>query len=229
MTSLPAQNTRALRSKVSRLPRLIRECINEMLRDGKEGGEVLDWLNAQPEVTEKITPQNLSVWRNSGYKDWLGYQKEVETLQRNAEFSLKIAEAGGANVASGAAAIMAGKLLPIIQTVGAIDIEEEGGLEKLQAVVGAVTSLQRTAATDRRVSLAENTIKQRERQLDQRERELNLNEEKFRLLVSEKILDAAKSPEVQAVLGDASLDRKAQLDFIAKIMFGNQMPDFNHD
>jgi hypothetical protein len=66
--------------KIARLPHQIRQQINTRLRDHQQAAPILKWLNALPEVKaiikaefdgHPITKQNLSEWRNGGFRDWL--------------------------------------------------------------------------------------------------------------------------------------------------------------
>jgi hypothetical protein len=61
--------------KIPRLPKSIREQINERLENGMAGKELLEWLNALPEVQSKwkgkpISEVNLSRWRTGPYQNW---------------------------------------------------------------------------------------------------------------------------------------------------------------
>ena len=78
------------RGKIARLPRNIREELNRRLRDGESGTKLLAWLNALPEVQcivaqefggRPVHGQNLTVWRRSGYKDWLQMQQAAELVR----------------------------------------------------------------------------------------------------------------------------------------------------
>jgi hypothetical protein len=78
------------RGKIARLPRNIREELNRRLRDGESGTKLLAWLNALPEVQcivaqefggRPVHAQNLTVWRRSGYKDWLQMEQAAELVR----------------------------------------------------------------------------------------------------------------------------------------------------
>lgn len=69
--------------KIARLPKQIREQLNQRLENGERGKTIVQWLNELPEVQKIITEQfagrpireqNLSEWRNGGYLDWLRHQ-----------------------------------------------------------------------------------------------------------------------------------------------------------
>jgi hypothetical protein len=62
---------RTRRGKIARLPKEIRERLNRALEDGKEGKELLEWLNGLPEGQAvlaaefggaPISANNLSNW-----------------------------------------------------------------------------------------------------------------------------------------------------------------------
>ena len=66
--------------KIARLPRSIRDELNQRLTDGEAGPQLVTWLNGRPAVQEAmeehfnsrpVTEQNLSEWRQGGYEDWL--------------------------------------------------------------------------------------------------------------------------------------------------------------
>src|ERR1700722_4971885 len=68
--------------KIANLPEHIRDELNWRINDGDEGKELVDWLNAKPEVVEVVTKlfdgkpiseQNLSLWRTHGYLRWHAY------------------------------------------------------------------------------------------------------------------------------------------------------------
>lgn len=77
--------------KVARLPKVIRDRLNQQLRDNVPGKELVRWLNALPEVRHLvaeqfhgrvITPQNLSEWRQGGYQDWLAHEERRDWARR---------------------------------------------------------------------------------------------------------------------------------------------------
>ncbi len=66
--------------KIARLPHSIREDLNLRLENNEEGQPLLDWLNALPQTREvldkqfngvPISKQNLSEWRQGGYREWV--------------------------------------------------------------------------------------------------------------------------------------------------------------
>ena len=80
--------------KIARLPKPIREQLNQRLENGEPGNSVVTWLNQLPEVQKIITeqfaglpirPQNLSEWRKGGYLDWTRHQLLREQTRWTAE------------------------------------------------------------------------------------------------------------------------------------------------
>lgn len=77
--------------KIARLPREIRDQLNQRLQDGQSGRRLVNWLNSLPEVQQVLaadfdgrllTEQNLSEWKAGGYLDW---QARLETLAQSRE------------------------------------------------------------------------------------------------------------------------------------------------
>jgi hypothetical protein len=82
--------------KIARLPRQIRHDLNQRLQDNALGKDLVDWLNTLPETQQllsaefegrPINEQNLSDWRQGGFRDWLRQQEARERLDRFVEFS----------------------------------------------------------------------------------------------------------------------------------------------
>jgi hypothetical protein len=69
----------ARNGKIARLPRSIRNQLNERLDRSEESPQLLEWLNPLPEVQKvvkdhfagvPISKQNLSEWRQGGFEEW---------------------------------------------------------------------------------------------------------------------------------------------------------------
>jgi uncharacterized protein YidB (DUF937 family) len=77
--------------KIGKLPGAIREQLNRRLHDGGQGRQLLEWLNSLPEVQavvardfvgKPIRKQNLSQWRNGGYKEWLRQREALDLIRQ---------------------------------------------------------------------------------------------------------------------------------------------------
>ena len=82
--------------KIARLPRQIRTDLNHRLDDGQEGQPLLDWLNKLPLVEQMIdeqfdgvpiSPQNLSEWRQGGFREWLLRQELIERACQTSDYA----------------------------------------------------------------------------------------------------------------------------------------------
>jgi len=76
------------KGKIARLPRSLRDELNCRLAHNEDGGVLLDWLNATPDVQamlardfagEPISKQNLHEWRQGGFLEW---QTRLELLEQ---------------------------------------------------------------------------------------------------------------------------------------------------
>jgi hypothetical protein len=76
--------------KIARLSQCLREQLNRRIEDGELGRRLVKWLNSCDEVQETldehfdgrpITEQNLSEWKQGGFKDWQHHQ-ETRALAR---------------------------------------------------------------------------------------------------------------------------------------------------
>ena len=83
----------ARNGKIARLPREIRDELNRRLHNGEQGGPLLAWLNALPEVAavvarefggNPVSKQNLCEWRAGGFAEW---QARRETLDQARELA----------------------------------------------------------------------------------------------------------------------------------------------
>src|ERR1700737_2248173 len=76
--------------KIARLPLAIRQELNRRLDEGEQGKKLVTWLNALPVVQAIVTTafggkaireQNLSEWKQGGYRDWLAKQEALEIAE----------------------------------------------------------------------------------------------------------------------------------------------------
>jgi hypothetical protein len=80
--------------KIARLPLAVRQELNRRLDEGEQGKMLVAWLNGLPEVQatvaaefggKPIREQNLSEWKQGGYRDWLAKQEALEIAERLGE------------------------------------------------------------------------------------------------------------------------------------------------
>src|ERR1041385_957806 len=79
--------------KLNQLPHTVREKLNRRLANGELAATLLPWLNGLPRVRallkrefggKPINKQNLSVWRQSGYRQWVQQQETLALAERMA-------------------------------------------------------------------------------------------------------------------------------------------------
>ena len=82
--------------KIARLPRHVRTEINQRLDNGEETESILGWLNEQPAVQEMlqehfqgaaISAQNLSEWRQGGFREWEFRREIIEQACSTSDFA----------------------------------------------------------------------------------------------------------------------------------------------
>jgi hypothetical protein len=118
--------------KIARLPKPIREQLNQRLENGEPGTSLVAWLNQLPEAQKIITeqfagkpirPQNLSEWRKGGYLDWLRHQLLREQTRWVAEQSTDLSSDGGPHtisIAEDVAMVLSAELALHVRDLGAI-------------------------------------------------------------------------------------------------------------
>ncbi len=85
---------KARTGKIARLSKAVRDRLNQRLADGESGEALLEWLHSLPEVLEVLTrhfearpilKQNLSEWRQGGFRDWEARQERLEQVRHLCE------------------------------------------------------------------------------------------------------------------------------------------------
>ena len=214
-------NTRCYRSKIGRLPFAIRNELNERIRDGAQGAEILDWLNGLKETKRilremgsasgraasaaAINAQNLTDWRSSGYKDWLDDQKDADRIRRLAEVSQTIATAAGGNAAGVACNIATAKIMD------ALEAADEDQIADLSKALNALRSGE-TAA--QKVALAE------EKNAIQKE-QLELSRAKFERDTARLFVKWAQNRDALSIAADKRLGSDEKTERLGRLMFGD--------
>jgi len=80
--------------KIARLPLAVRQELNRRLDEGEQGKKLVVWLNGLSEVQtivaaefggKPIREQNLSEWKQGGYRDWVTQREALEIAGRLGE------------------------------------------------------------------------------------------------------------------------------------------------
>ena len=215
-------NTRCYRSKIGRLPFAIRNELNERIRDGAQGPELLAWLNGLRETKKilremgasvsgraasaaPINAQNLTDWRSTGYNDWLEDQKDADRIRRLAEVSQTLASASGGNVASVGCNIAAAKIMDALESAEDDKIAElSKALDRLRAGENAA----------QKVALAE------EKNAIQKE-QLELSRAKFERDTARLFIKWAQNKDAIALATDRRLGSDEKTERLGRLMFGD--------
>ena len=221
-------NTRCYRSKIGRLPFAIRNELNERIRDGAQGAELLYWLNGLKETKRilremgwprsgtastseraasaaAINAQNLTDWRSSGYKDWLDDQKDADRIRRLAEVSQTIATAAGGNAAGVACNIATAKIMDALE---AADDDMIADLSKaLVALRAGENAAQKVALAEEKNALAKE--------------QLSLSRAKFERDTTRLFIKWAANKDALALATDKRLGSDEKTDRLGRLMFGD--------
>ena len=118
--------------KIARLPKPIRDQLNQRLDNGELATTLVEWLNQQPDVQRIITeqfaglpirPQNLSEWRKGGYLEWTRHQLLREQTRWTAEQATDLesdTDERTMSIAEDIALIMSAELALQVQALGEI-------------------------------------------------------------------------------------------------------------
>ena len=205
--------TRCYRSKIGRLPFAVRNELNERIRDGAQGAEILDWLNGLKEMKRilreqksgPINAQNLTDWRSSGYRDWLDDQDRADRIRRLAEVSQTLATAAGGNAAGVGCNIATAKIM---------DILEAADEDQVADLATALVKLRASENTAQKVALAE------EKNAIQKE-QLELSRAKFERDTTRLFIKWAQSKDALALATDKRLGSDEKTERLGRLMFGD--------
>jgi len=206
-------NTRCYRSKIGRLPFAVRNELNERIRDGAQGAELLDWLNGLKETkkilremgSDAVNAQNLTDWRSSGYKDWLDDQADADRFRRLAEVSHTLATAAGGSAAGVACNIATAKIM---------DALEGADEDKIADLTRALAALRSGENAAQKVALAE------EKNAIQKE-QLELSRAKFERDTARLFVKWAQNRDALSIAADKRLGSDEKTERLGRLMFGD--------
>lgn len=206
-------NTRCYRSKIGRLPFVVRNELNERIRDGAQGAELLDWLNGLKETKKvlreakeaPINAQNLTDWRSTGYKDWLDDQADADRFRRLAEVSHTLATAAGGSAAGVACNIATAKIM---------DALEGADEDKIADLTRALAALRSGENAAQKVALAE------EKNAIQKE-QLELSRAKFERDTTRLFIKWAQNRDALSIAADRRLGSDEKTERLGRLMFGD--------
>ena len=197
--------------KIARLPKEIREELNQRLQDGEPGPGLVRWLNRLPEVNEVLADRfggrpinevNLTEWRQGGFLDWERHEQARALVCQMAERAQDLEfEAEGVPIADRLAALLATELALYAETALREASDPKERWERLRAALQEVSKLRREDHRAARVTI------ERERW----QAEVNRQQEEQ----SEKERNAAKAGML------TPLYAKVEADALAKVLGGD--------
>jgi hypothetical protein len=114
------------KGKIAQLDKVIRDRINEMMRNGKTYEAILTELVKVG--VEDITVQNLSNWFQGGHKDWLREQERMEDMRLKREYAAAyVRENHGSDLAAANEQLVSAQLYELLTDV------DLGGIKELIA------------------------------------------------------------------------------------------------
>ncbi len=200
--------------KIARLPRSVREQLNRRLQDGEPGTRLVKWLNVAAEVQSMlaeefggraINEQNLSEWKQGGYRDWLAQQEALEMIRRTSADAEELKQASPQSVTDTLALWLAARYAVAARSLAA----EAGKVDwkRWRELSNDVVALRRGDHYAERLRI------ERERLEFDRERLRELREEDF-----EKW---AQQPEIRERICQGLKSRAEKMERLAKI-FGTE-------
>jgi hypothetical protein len=160
-------------SKISRLPRPIRERLNQRLDDTESSRTLLKWLNSLPEVQavlkaefegQPVSKQNLSDWKKRGFRAWQIRRDAVEFATEDADDALP--DALSTSITKKLAHWTSLRFAALARTLAPSDANPETELRQLQEFCQSVVSLRRGDFNADRVLLEQRRIALMEKHSD---------------------------------------------------------------
>ena len=196
--------------KIARLPGKIREELNTRLDNGEEGPALLDWLNALPEVQASlqqnfngapISKQNLSEWRQGGFREW---QIRLECLAQAGQMAETADEMGKTvdpvELVGALATVLASRYAAVLNRWdGQPDGKVEAQLHVLRILNRDLALLQKTV----------HEADRRRRELEQAElKEMQIESEDLKKQTLNMLIAIPEREALEAALNDGERGRK---------------------
>jgi hypothetical protein len=207
--------------KIARLPLAVRQELNRRLDDGEKGKTLVVWLNALPEVQailaaefggRPISEQNLSEWKQGGYRDWVAQREALEVAERLGENATEWKADGRAPLTDLLALWVEARY-----AVATRRVAETGGQEGwrlLREISGDIVKL-------RRAEIDQKKLEQSAITLTQRDRQLAMEEERSHRRMADLFTKFYKDERAREIL--ESRGRKGvKMDQLVTLMFGER-------
>lgn len=218
--------------KIARLPRYLRENLNRRLDDGEPGPKVLAWLNECPDVRvvlerefggRMINEQNLSEWRQGGFREWQRQQQACDHVRRLTDQSEALDEAAEeSNVSDRLATVFAVELFRVLEQLLEQSGDDKEKLGFLREGLREIRLMRRGDHNAARLQM------ERERWERQCEHEAGVNhermEEKSKQHLIGLVFSKLQEENYAGIFGGGEAGRKMAA-MITKIKFGLPLDD----
>src|SRR5439155_6329309 len=196
--------------KIARLPRSLRDELNRRLDEGEQGKKLVAWLNGLPDVQaivvtefggKALREQNLSEWKQGGYRDWLAKKEALEIAERLREDATEWSAQGRASLTDTLAFWLVARYALATRRVAKTGGRE--GWRLLREMCGDIVELRKGDHTAERLQI-------------ERER-LQLEKDKAEKRMREKIEEILKQPETKQRLCGEGLSAEERARRIREI------------
>jgi hypothetical protein len=172
--------SRSRRGKIARLPVAIRRQLNLRLENGEPGASLLCWLNGLPEVQpilaahfggQVITENNLTRWKQGGYKDWLEEQRALQAAAMVLEQADDLKELAREDLAERMMLVLTTKMAMELQRLNALPDGEKKS-RHVRELLGSLVLVRRGNLQGERILVEREKLGfRRERQQQDRQAE----------------------------------------------------------
>jgi hypothetical protein len=161
--------------KIARLPKAVRAELNRRIENGEPGKQLVVWLNALPEVQavvaaefggKPVREQNLSEWKQGGYRDWVAQQEALELAERLGEDAAELGAADRPPLTDTLALWLAARYAVATRQVSAAEGAE--GWRRLREFCADIVELRRGDHSGARLKLERERL-EREREKTEEE------------------------------------------------------------
>lgn len=208
--------------------------MNRRLEDGEPGPQLLAWLNANPVAQEilvrdfgrrEISEQNLSEWRQDGFKDWQRHQEACDHVRRLADCAEALGEvAEGSHITDRLATVFAVELFKLIE-----HRLEQGGdeQERIRCLREGLREIRLLRRGDHNAMRLQMELERWERQ---REREDEEWPERVREKSKRRLFDLVFTSLNEGILAEVFGGgdyEKTMAETITRLKFGMPLTDLN--
>jgi len=218
----------ARNGKIARLPRDIRDQLNQRLEQSEESPQLLAWLNALPETQKivqndfasvPISPQNLSQWRQGGFQEWLARRDLCDDAREVRHLSDEMENEDSQSIlADDAAVVLAARFGSLIaHWNGEVDEPFEARARVLNGLCRSVVQLQRGMHRSIRENFdLENLMEAKEK----------AEEEELKRKMIQPCRDMLKLPVMAKIFGGGEAGRKIA-QYVLAVQRGNLDADLD--